>query len=419
MAVRTIENREESWNVDLDMNIDRRGTEEMEEEKNRYMEQVEKKMGYHFLKLPGACGIHSKIYDGISLEEVKKLPLTPGGYWFSDIPVASYVYWCADAYGREDICDWVIDECAVTIDGLLDVKKEKHLAMIARKFSEEDNKLEYKDRSVLLHGTKCRTDAPNRLAAILSGNLPLALEFEKCEAARGEYGRTNYFWYHKKSHTVEETIIGRKFGIPDFITAGVLSGNPEMLEHTIRYEKERGEYFPNKDVEGRSAWKEAWGQAIAGADKEMTLYIIKYHPDMLTMTSVEQAVKAGNVELLEYLCKDFEVIEWALSYFLHTRTMLTPLAANPGFARGAQADVELYRFFLRWADAETYGEILHQMKEDIESVWIDDNYHQRTIFGQLPDSKERKDALLEFYTELEGESFPSDKKEEREDLFWM
>ena len=126
MAVRTIENREESWNVDLDMNIDRRGTEEMEEETNRYMEQVEKKMGYHFLKLPGACGIHSKIYDGISLEEVKKLPLTPGGYWFSDIPVASYVYWCADAYGREDICDWVIDECAVTIDGLLDVKKENY-----------------------------------------------------------------------------------------------------------------------------------------------------------------------------------------------------------------------------------------------------------------------------------------------------
>lgn len=33
MAVRTIENHEESWNVDLDMNIDRRGTEEMEEEK--------------------------------------------------------------------------------------------------------------------------------------------------------------------------------------------------------------------------------------------------------------------------------------------------------------------------------------------------------------------------------------------------
>lgn len=218
---------------------------------------------------------------------------------------------------------------------------------------------------------------------------------------------------------MEETVVGRKFSIPDFTVAGVLSGNPEMLEYTIRYEKEEGQYFPNKDVEGRSAWREALGQAIVGAGKEMTLHIIKHHPDMLAATSVEQAVKAGNVELLEYLCKDFEVFEWALSYFLHTRTLLTPLASNPGFSRGAQADVELYRFFLQRADAETYGEILHQMKEDIESVWIDDNYHQRTIFGQLPDSKERKDALLEFYTELEGESFPLDKKEEGEDLFWM
>lgn len=418
MPIKRFKNPETMWNVDFDMEIDRQ-EEEKEEEKNRYMEQLEKNMEYHITKMPGACGIHSKIYDGISLEEVKKLPLIPGGYWLSDIPVASYAYWCADAYGRDDICEWLIDECAVTIDGLLDVKKREHLAKIARKFEEEDNKLDYRDRPVWLHGTKCRTDAPNRLAAILSGNLELALEFEKCADERGEWEQTHYFWYHKKSHTVEETVVGRKFSIPDFTVAGVLSGNPKMLEYTIRYEKEEGQYFEDKDVWGRSAWREALGQAIAGADKEMTLHIIKHHPDMLAATSVEQAVKAGNVELLEYMCKDFETFEWSLSYFLHTRTLLTPLASNPGFSRGAQADVGLYRFFLQRADAETYEKILQQMENDIESVLIDDNYYKRTIFGKLPDSNERKHALQELYTELEGKRFPSDNTTEGEDLWWM
>lgn len=92
---------------------------------------------------------------------------------------------------------------------------------------------------------------------------------------------------------------------------------------------------------------------------------------------------------------------------------------KPGILQGAQADVELYRFFLQRADAETYEKILQQMENDIESVLIDDNYYKRTIFGKLPDSNERKHALQELYTELEGKRFPSDNTTEGEDLWWM
>lgn len=70
MPIKRFKNHETMWNVDFDMEIDRQ-EEEKEEEKNRYMEQLEKNMEYHITKMPGACGIHSKIYDGISLEEVK------------------------------------------------------------------------------------------------------------------------------------------------------------------------------------------------------------------------------------------------------------------------------------------------------------------------------------------------------------
>ena len=45
MAIRVIKDREAMWNVDFDTEIDRQGAEEKEEEKKRYMEQVEKNMG--------------------------------------------------------------------------------------------------------------------------------------------------------------------------------------------------------------------------------------------------------------------------------------------------------------------------------------------------------------------------------------
>ena len=115
------------------------------------------------------------------LEEIKRFfdenQLKPDQYNRNAIPLAAYTYWYGRGCGREDVCLWAL-ESATTIDGLLQVQESSHLEKIAKKFISMDKYGVVAFRKMYLHEELCWTDAPNYLAAVMSGNVSLLQMFE-------------------------------------------------------------------------------------------------------------------------------------------------------------------------------------------------------------------------------------------------
>ena len=115
------------------------------------------------------------------LEEIKRFfdenQLKPNQYNRNAIPLAAYTYWYGRGCGREDVCLWAL-ESATTIDGLLQVQESSHLEKIAKKFISMDKYGVVAFRKMYLHEELCWTDAPNYLAAVMSGNVSLLQMFE-------------------------------------------------------------------------------------------------------------------------------------------------------------------------------------------------------------------------------------------------
>ena len=214
------------------------------------------------------------------LEEIKRFfdenQLKPNQYNRNAIPLAAYTYWYGRGCGREDVCLWAL-ESATTIDGLLQVQESSHLEKIAKKFISMDKYGVVAFRKMYLHEELCWTDAPNYLAAVMSGNVSLLQMFEAkdeemteenmeyweytCEWDRIPGARKTYYSIRR------ETIVG-DFYIPGILTAAILSGSPEMLDYCIDH----------YDIDGASlayGEKEALGQAVAGEGKELTEYMLE------------------------------------------------------------------------------------------------------------------------------------------------
>ena len=115
------------------------------------------------------------------LEEIKRFfdenQLKPDQYNRNAIPLAAYTYWYGRGCGREDVCLWAL-ESATTIDGLLQVQESSHLEKIAKKFISMDKYGVVAFRKMYLHEELCWTDAPNYLAAVMSGNVSPLQMFE-------------------------------------------------------------------------------------------------------------------------------------------------------------------------------------------------------------------------------------------------
>ena len=216
------------------------------------------------------------------LEEIKRFfdenQLKPNQYNRNAIPLAAYTYWYGRGCSREDVCLWAL-ESATTIDGLLQVQESSHLEKIAKKFISMDKYGVVAFRKMYLHEELCWTDAPNYLAAVMSGNVSLLQMFEAkdeemteenmeyweytCEWDRIPGARKTYYSIRR------ETIVG-DFYIPGILTAAILSGSPEMLDYCIDH----------YDIDGASlayGEKEALGQAVAGEGKELTEYMLEHY----------------------------------------------------------------------------------------------------------------------------------------------
>ena len=61
------------------------------------------------------------------------------------------------------------------------------------------------------------------------------------------------------------------------------------------------------DIDGASlayGEKEALGQAVAGAGKELTEYMLEHYTGLIELAEPDQVMKAGNVPLLRYLLEN-------------------------------------------------------------------------------------------------------------------
>lgn len=365
------------------------------------------------------------------LEEIKRFfdenQLKPDQYNRNAIPLAAYTYWYGRGCGREDVCLWAL-ESATTIDGLLQVQEPSHLEKIAEKFfcADEENAVPF--RKIYLQDELCWTDAPNYLVAVMSGNVPLLQMFE-AEGKKMTEDCEEYWEYvsdmdaipgsRKTYYSVRrETIIG-DFYIPGILTAAILSGSPEMLDYCIDH----------YDIDGaRLAYgeKEALGQAVAGAGKELTEYMLEHYTGLIELAEPDQVMKAGNVPLLRYLLEThFEHLNWYATLFFNLRDIRTPYMSAPGFPRDVNTDVEMYRAFLEWeSPAFSMDFIVGQMRAELAKPAerefdlkyygeqeIQKPYHVNDLFAiktayewiKVPGCMDRKVRLLEFYQELGGE----------------
>ena len=317
---------------------------------------------------------------------------------------------------------------ATTIDGLLQVQESSHLEKIAKKFISMDKYGVVAFRKMYLHEELCWTDAPNYLAAVMSGNVSLLQMFEAkdeemteenmeyweytCEWDRIPGARKTYYSIRR------ETIVG-DFYIPGILTAAILSGSPEMLDYCIDH----------YDIDGASlayGEKEALGQAVAGEGKELTEYMLEHYTGLIELAEPDQVMKAGNVPLLRYLLEThFEHLNWYATLFFNLRDIRTPYMSAPGFPRDVDTDVEMYRAFLEWeSPAFSMDFIIGQMRAELAKPAereidlkyygeqeIQKPYHVNDLFARkmtyewikVPDCMERKVRLLEFYQELGGE----------------
>ena len=365
------------------------------------------------------------------LEEIKRFfdenQLKPDQYNRNAIPLAAYTYWYGRGCGREDVCRWAV-EASTTIDGLLQVQEPSHLEKIAKKFISMDKYGVVAFRKMYLHEELCWTDAPNYLAAVMSGNVSLLQMFEAkdeemteenmeyweytCEWDRIPGARKTYYSIRR------ETIVG-DFYIPGILTAAILSDSPEMLDYCIDH----------YDIDGASlayGEKEALGQAVAGAGKELTEYMLEHYTGLIELAEPDQVMKAGNVPLLRYLLEThFEHLNWYATLFFNLRDIRTPYMSAPGFPRDVDTDVEMYRAFLEWeSPAFSMDFIIGQMRAELAKPAereidlkyygeqeIQKPYHVNDLFARkmtyewikVPDCMERKVRLLEFYQELGGE----------------
>lgn len=327
------------------------------------------------------------------LEEIKRFfdenQLKPDQYNRNAIPLAAYTYWYGRGCGREDVCLWAL-ESATTIDGLLQVQESSHLEKIAKKFISMDKYGVVAFRKMYLHEELCWTDAPNYLAAVMSGNVSLLQMFEAkdeemteenmeyweytCEWDRIPGARKTYYSIRR------ETIVG-DFYIPGILTAAILSGSPEMLEH---------------------------------------------YTGLIELAEPDQVMKAGNVPLLRYLLEThFEHLNWYATLFFNLRDIRTPYMSAPGFPRDVDTDVEMYRAFLEWeSPAFSMDFIIGQMRAELAKPAereidlkyygeqeIQKTYNVNGLFSKkmarewekVPGCEERQERLLEFYQELGGE----------------
>lgn len=365
------------------------------------------------------------------LEEIKRFfdenQLKPDQYNRNAIPLAAYTYWYGRGCGREDVCLWAL-ESATTIDGLLQVQESSHLEKIAKKFISMDKYGVVAFRKMYLHEELCWTDAPNYLAAVMSGNVSLLQMFEAkdeemteenmeyweytCEWDRIPGARKTYYSIRR------ETIVG-DFYIPGILTAAILSGSPEMLDYCIDH----------YDIDGASlayGEKEALGQAVAGAGKELTEYMLEHYTGLIELAEPDQVMKAGNVPLLRYLLEThFEHLNWYATLFFNLRDIRTPYMSAPGFPRDVDTDVEMYRAFLEWeSPAFSMDFIIGQMRAELAKPAereidlkyygeqeIQKTYNVNDLFSKkmarewekVPGCEERQERLLEFYQELGGE----------------
>ena len=365
------------------------------------------------------------------LEEIKRFfdenQLKPDQYNRNAIPLAAYTYWYGRGCGREDVCLWAL-ESATTIDGLLQVQEPSHLEKIAKKFISMDKYGVVAFRKMYLHEELCWTDAPNYLAAVMSGNVSLLQMFEakdeEMTEENMEYWEYTCEWDRipgagKTYYSIRrETIVG-DFYIPGILTAAILSGSPEMLDYCIDH----------YDIDGASlayGEKEALGQAVAGAGKELTEYMLEHYTGLIELAEPDQVMKAGNVPLLRYLLEThFEHLNWYATLFFNLRDIRTPYMSAPGFPRDIDTDVEMYRAFLEWeSPAFSMDFIIGQMRAELAKPAereidlkyygeqeIQKPYHVNDLFARkmtyewikVPDCMERKVRLLEFYQELGGE----------------
>ena len=365
------------------------------------------------------------------LKEIKLLfgrkGLHQGWYYKNETPLASYVYWYGRGCGREDVCLWAL-ESATTIDGLLQAQEPSHMEEIAKLFvcADKDNAVPF--RRIYLRDELCWTDAPNYLAAVMSGNVSLLQMFEAkdeemteenmeyweytCEWDRIPGARKTYYSIRR------ETIVG-DFYIPGILTAAILSDSPEMLDYCIDH----------YDIDGASlayGEKEALGQAVAGAGKELTEYMLEHYTGLIELAEPDQVMKAGNVPLLRYLLEThFEHLNWYATLFFNLRDIRTPYMSAPGFPRDVDTDVEMYRAFLEWeSPAFSMDFIIGQMRAELEKPTsreldlkyygeqeIQKTYNVNGLFSKkmarewekVPGCQERQERLFEFYQELGGE----------------
>ena len=283
-------------------------------------------------------------------------------------------------------------------------------------------------RKMYLHEELCWIDAPNYLAAVMSGNVSLLQMFEAkdeemteenmeyweytCEWDRIPGARKTYYSIRR------ETIVG-DFYIPGILTAAILSGSPEMLDYCIDH----------YDIDGASlayGEKEALGQAVAGAGKELTEYMLEHYTGLIELAEPDQVMKAGNVPLLRYLLEThFEHLNWYATLFFNLRDIRTPYMSAPGFPRDVDTDVEMYRAFLEWeSPAFSMDFIIGQMRAELAKPAereidlkyygeqeIQKTYNVNGLFSKkmarewekVPGCEERQERLLEFYQELGGE----------------
>ena len=386
--------------------------------------------------LRGVEDFRQLLDESASLEEIqnyyhgKNRPLKPDEYYSNAIPLASWIYWYARKYGRDDVCCWAID-IAETIDGLLDIQELEHQKKVAIKFEIRDVSKIYGERELFLHDEPCWTNAPNHIVAALSGNVSLLERFENIAEEQGKrieavkkmprrdmpnQHAKKLYYFIRRGESMDQ------FCIPNLLTAVILSGSIDMLEW---YAEKYHEVPSSAGFNGED--REALGKAIAGAGKEMSEHILEYHVELLEYVRIEQVLKAGNPQLLDYFL--YTNPDESFNYtmlFINTRDMTIPYASAPGTPRGLETDTEMYRVLLKWKAPDFPVELLReQIREDIikpESVEFPEVYpkragymkhywfsgfhfdasRERDSWRMIPRTDERKRELFKLYQELGG-----------------
>ena len=385
--------------------------------------------------------IRDLLDNGAELEKLeaflKEKKLGADTYYHNGIPLAAHIYWYARGCGREDICSWAI-ETAVTLDGFLNVQEPEHQKQIAEKFTAWDEKEAYGTRKMFLHKEACWIDAPNFIAAILSGNVALVQAFaaakraeKKEDSVQNEKNKIVPVKNAKKlCYVLRRNDSMDYFLIPNLLTAVILSGSPEMLEYYIANYYEDFEWGMWNGEE-----MEALGKAIAGAGAEMSAHILKNHVELMDYVKMEQVLKAGNTQMLDYLlCTGKGEAIWNELLFMNTRDLTIPYASAPGFPRDIETDAEMYRTILDWKDPDFEMELLRsQIRKDIlQPSYVNfpelhneqeqeekRSLHEGELFDGIytgygtkaaPGVNERKLALFKLYQELGGDMTPEVEK---------